>query len=169
MIETPTRHVRWGRPRDLSYVYDIMNRMHDSVGYAPKGGLKDRLETRRILIICENDDPAGYLSFTHRADGHTHCSQVAIEEEIWRTHAGTEIMQTLIDDALEHGSHGITLRTAIDLQANFFWPTLGFLPQRVDQPKRRRQIHWALFLDACPDQPMITPIRGAQRSPTLWV
>ena len=169
MIEETTRRVRFGTPADLTYVYSIMNRMHDSVGYAPKGGLLDRLETRRIIMLIENDDPAGYMSFTHRRDGHTHMSQIAIEEEVWRTQAGTELMQTLIDGALEQGSHGITLRTAIDLQANFFWPTMGFLPQRVDQPKRRRQIHWALLLDACPDQPLITPVRGAQRTPNVWL
>lgn len=163
------RRIRWGVPKDLSYVYSIMNRMHDRVGYAPKGGLLDRLETRRIIIVTENDAPAGYISFTHRRDGHTHMSQIAIDEEIWRTQAGTELMQTLISDALTHGSHGITLRTAIDLQANFFWPTLGFLPQRVDTPKRRRQIHWALPLDADPALPMITPVRGAPRTPNLWI
>lgn len=163
------RRVRFGTPTDLPYVYSIMNRMHDRVGYAPKGGLLDRLETRRIIIVEENGDPAGYMSFTHRLDGHTHMSQIAIEEEIWRTAAGTELMQTLIDDARAHGSHGITLRTAIDLDANFFWPTIGFLPQRVDTPKRRRQIHWGLHLDADRRLALITPVRGAQRTPNTWI
>lgn len=155
------RDVRYGVVADVPYLLHLQNKHKHAVGYAPKGALIDRAETQRILVILENDEPAGYLNYTHRLDGITHVSQVAVDDGIWRTRAGTLIMRTLIDSALDAASVAITLKSALDLQANFFWPTLGFLPNGIVPGTRRPLSVWVKPLHvhplALPDAPTAPP------------
>ncbi len=144
------RVIRPGLPKDLPYLYDLQNKLHASVGYTPKGGLQDRIETGRIIVIQENDDPAGYVNFTHRRDGRTHISQLAVDPAIWRTKAGTDLMQMILDGARRARSTHVTLRTAIELPANEFWPTMGFEENGCQMGRRRWLACWRhpLYADA---------------------
>ena len=138
----PQRIIRPGLPSDLPYLCDLQNRLHESIGYTPRGGLQDRIETNRLIVVQENDLPAGYVNFTHRRDGHTHISQLAVDPAIWRTQAGTRLMQIILDGARRARSQYVTLRTAIDLPANDFWPTVGFEDDGCQQGQRRMLACW---------------------------
>lgn len=138
----PPRVIRPGLPADLPYLCDLQNKLHESVGYTPRGGLLDRIQTNRLVVIQENDLPAGYVNFTHRRDGHTHISQLAVDPAIWRTQAGTDLMKTILDGARRAGSHFVTLRTALALPANEFWPTMGFEEVGCEQGQRRMLVCW---------------------------
>lgn len=144
--------IRTGRPPDLNYLISLQNKHHHEVGYTPKGGILQRLHENRILVIAYNDAPAGYIAFTHRRDGRTHVPIVCVEDALWRHHIGTALMDNLIQRARLAGSYALTLKSAIDLPANHFWPSLGMTPQAVVQPKRRALVCWALPLR--PDVPL---------------
>lgn len=137
-----TRLIRPGLPGDLNYLYDLQNKLHDSIGWTPRGGLLERIETNRLVVIQENDLPAGYINFTHRRDKRTHISQLAVDPAIWRTQAGTEIMQHILDGARRAGSTHVTLRSALDLQCNDFWPTMGFEEVGCEQGEHRILVCW---------------------------
>jgi N-acetylglutamate synthase-like GNAT family acetyltransferase len=151
------RTVRLGRPSDLAYVYHLQNRMHGSVGYCPRGGLAERLATARIVVVEENGAPAGYVSYTHRRDGTTHLTQIAVEEDIWRTSAGTRLLDWLICDADAHDSRLITLKCAFDLPSNNFWRNSNFLPIAVRTDKRRPLICYARRLVTTVTTPIVFP------------
>ena len=129
-------------PADLAYLYDLQNKLHDSVGYTPKGGLQERIETGRIIVIEENGWPAGFINYTHRKDRRTHISQLAVDPGIWRTQAGTDVMTRILHDARNAGMRRVTLRTALDLPANEFWPMVGFQEMGCEQGRRRILVCW---------------------------
>lgn len=154
------RNVRYAKPGDLSYIYHLQNVLNHSVGHAPRGALQDRIDTARIIVIEENDHVAGFLNFTHRQDQVTHISQVAVDPEIWRNAAGSAIMQVIIQSAKDAGSKALTLKSALDLDANQFWPTLGFIPQGLIQGKRRWLSAWTRIISADIAYPIQTPTSG---------
>lgn len=138
----PSRVIRRATLSDLSYLYDLQSTMHHAVGYTPRGGIEDRINTNRIIVVEENGWPAGFINFTHRKDRRTHVSQLAVDPAIWRTAAGTEIMTRILNDARHAGSVRVTLRTALDLDANQFWPTVGFGEVGTEQPLKRILVCW---------------------------
>ena len=156
---TPGRVIRSATPADLQYVYQLQNRLHRLVGYTPKGGLVDRIDSHRMIIVEENGDPAGYVTFTHRRDGRTHLPQIAVDPHIWNTKAGTELMTRLVADANHVGSYAITLKSAIDLDVNTWWGQHGFKPQHVEQTNRRTLVHWAKRLRPSDPHPILAPQR----------
>lgn len=144
MTPTPKKAdlVRSATPADLTYLLHIQNKQTDSIGYVNKGALLERINTGRILVLTHNGDPAGYLNYTHRRDRITHLNQVAVSEELWRIGLGTLAMHQLIENARRCGSLMLHCRTAIDLPANRFWPTLGMRPGPLIPGQRRVLIPW---------------------------
>lgn len=140
------RVIRPATSSDVPYLYKLQNDLHDYVGYCPRGGLEQRAGDGRLIVIEENGDPAGFLNFTHRRDRTTHVSQLAVDPQIWRTTAGTDTMRLLVQGAIAAGSRQITLRTALGLPANLFWPTFGFIDQGLVPGERRTLVCWSLAL-----------------------
>lgn len=136
------RIVRMGVESDLDYIVALMSRLNDSVGFCPRGAIAERIETRRIVVVEENGEPAGYVNFTNRRDRTTHISQVAVDPAIWRTTAGTSIVSTILRSATQAGSQLVTLRSALDLPANDFWPTVGFEDVGGQRGQKRWLICW---------------------------
>lgn len=162
-----TRTVRPGRPGDVNYLYSLENTLHHAVGFIPRGGLVHRLETHRVLVITENGDPAGYVTFTRRRDGLVHVPQVCVDPEIWRTAAGTQLVTYLRSIAICSGARAITLRSAHDLTCNLFWPTQGFILQGTVHGKQRTLNCWALPLDGRTEYPIVgVPAHGGIKART---
>ena len=153
--------MRYATIADATYIWDLSERMRDSIGYAPRGAIVDRIERQRVLVIEENGSIAGFISHTHRIDRLTHLPQIGVDPALWRTRAGTLVMQTVIQAARDAGSTALTLRSALDLPANFFWPTLGFLPQGIIAGQRRTLSAWAKPLTDRLQFPVHAPPRGA--------
>lgn len=143
-----TRIVRRATLRDVPTMYALMNKLNAYVGYVPKGGLIDRVETGRIVVAECNGHVAGYVSYTHRRDGLTHLGQVAVHPDLWRTKHGSDLWQWLEGSALMAGSEAITLKVAADIPAVRFWDALGLVAVGFEQPKRRRLIVYAHSLRA---------------------
>lgn len=156
------RNVRYATEADLNFLVALRGKLNWAVGYTPRGAFQDRIERRRIIVIDERGEPAGYINHTHRKDGLTHISQVAVHPDLWRTACGTHVMQTIINAAQDAGSDALTLRSALDLPANYFWPTMGFLPQGTVQGQVRPLIAWARPLKDRLVFPILSPPRGGR-------
>lgn len=154
------RVVRYATIADLSYLNHLQQTLSHSVGYTPRGALKDRIERRRIIVLEHNGQAAGYINHTHRVDQVTHISQVCVDPQIWRTRAGTLIMRTIAQASRDAGSVAITLRSAMDLECNRFWPILGFTPHGIIEGQRRYLTAWALALTDRIPVPITTPRRA---------
>lgn len=161
----PPGRVRAAVPEDLTWMTSLQDRLHDYIGYTPRGALLDRILHRRIIVAEYNDDPAGFVTFTHRLDGTTHLPQLGVHPDLWRTHLGSQLWASLERSARCHASRYITLKCAYDLPANYFWGTVGCVPLGVTRGHRRMLNVWVrplrgnipVFLRP-PKSPRIRPI-----------
>jgi hypothetical protein len=107
------------------------------------------IDAKHVLIVLENDEPAGYLNWTCTPKGLLRLPQVAIHPDLLRTTLGTKIMHSLRRTAERSNLAAIRLTSRTDLPANLFWPTLGFAPTAFLTPKTHRNkphIEWTLQL-----------------------
>lgn len=142
LVATTPRPIRSATLRDLAWCYHLQNDLHDHVGYCPRGGLEDRIRTGRILIVEENQEPAGYVSVTHRRDHTTHLTQLAIDPQLWRTRLGSLLWHRITTTAIAAGSIAVTLKCATDLPANAFWHSTGAHVVGIRTDRRRPLLCW---------------------------
>ena len=120
------RSIRIGRPSDLSYVLDLQKRWSNNIGFLRKAALLDYLETKQLLLVLENGQPAGYLNWTCTRKGLVRIPQVAVDPQLLRTTIGTKLMRHVERAAVRGSCSVIRLTSRSDLPANRFWPMLGF-------------------------------------------
>lgn len=128
---SPRRSIRIAQPSDLSYVLDLQKRWSNNVGFLRKAALAEYIDQAQLLIVLENDSPAGYLNWTCTSTGLVRVPQVAIDTQLLRTTLGTKIMHHLLRAAARGNCSLIRLRSRSDLPANNFWPGLGFTTTAV--------------------------------------
>lgn len=114
------------QPSDLSFVEQLQRQWHDHVGFLPRAALVSYLEDSQLLIVYENDSPAGYLNWTCTNRGLVRLQQVAVEPEMLRSSIGSKIMNHIARAGVRGNCSIIRLRSRADLAANQFWPSLGF-------------------------------------------
>lgn len=132
------RSVRVAKPADLAFVIDLQRRWSNNVGFLPKCTFERYIDSHQLLLINENDDSAGYLSWTFRKDGLIRIPQVAIHPDLLRGTLGTRIMNRIAAAGIAGNCSIIRLRCRSDLLANAFWPSLGFtLTATIARPSSR--------------------------------
>lgn len=145
----PDRTVRIAAKTDLRFIIELQRRWANSVGFLPACAHERYVEAHHVLLVLENDEPAGFLNFTVTPKGLLRLPQVAIHPQLLRTTLGSKIMRSLIRTAERTGMGAIRLTSRSDLQANLFWPTLNFKPTAILTPKTSRNkphIEWTLQL-----------------------
>lgn len=138
--------VRIATPEDVNAIRHIQNRHSKAIGYLPGQAIEERAASARIIVIEENEEPAGFITFTHRRDGRTHVSQLAIDEQLWLLGLGSRCMEVVAAQAADLGQLGVTLKCALDLPAQRFWPRLGFQSGGLTQDRYRQCEAWCLRL-----------------------
>lgn len=132
------------------YAFDIADREHRAVGFLPKTIYQPAWENGRLKIARENDDPCGMI--LHGPLKKTlRIYQTAIELEARRLENGSDLVEQVIQEAIDANVHQISLHCAEDLEANWFWQSLGFkhVGERVKSTLRGRiQKKWEMVLPA---------------------
>lgn len=137
----PDRSIRAATKADISYLRRFQSlAVYRDAGYCPPGALEIRADRGQILMVELNGQHAGYLNFTHRKDGITHISQVAIDYELWRDGHGDAIVTRLCAAAAAAGSRVVTCKVVTTSPANLFWKAMGFI-HTADVCGRRRILH----------------------------
>lgn len=121
------RSIRVARPADLSFILHLQKVWSNNVGFLPKCSFERYIDNHQILLINENDDSAGYLSWTFRHDGIIRLPQLAIDPQLLRRSLGTRIMNRIAAAGRAGDCSIIRLRCRSNLTANTVWPTLGFV------------------------------------------
>lgn len=134
------RTVRLAQPSDLRYILHLQNLWSNNVGFLPACTFERYIARRQILLVLQNDEPAGYLSFTTTHKGLLRVPQVAVDPQLLRTTIGTKIMRHLERAAIRNNLALIRLTSRSDLPANLFWPHLGFHPTAILTPQTKRQL-----------------------------
>lgn len=125
------RTVEPATPADLKYLIHLQKAWSNNVGFLPRCAFERYIDLRQILLVRENDAPAGYLIWTFRRDGVVRIPQVAVDFDLLRTTLGTKIVQHVKRAAIRGHCSILRLKSRSDLSANRFWPTVGFQPTAV--------------------------------------
>lgn len=136
--EKLVRQIRMAKPSDLSFVEKLQTVWSNNLGFLPRAALRGSIEAKRILLVMENGQPAGYLSWCANRKGMLHIVQVAIDPVLLRTTLGTKIMRTIERSARVGDCSIIRLCSRSNLTANLMWPELGFKTTAVFQRNSRR-------------------------------
>lgn len=135
---SPRRSIRPARSTDLAYLVQLQKRWSNAVGFLPRVAFIRYIDEHKILLVSENGQPAGYLTWSIRRDGMLHIPQVAIEPELLRTTLGTRLIHRIEKAATAGSCSVVRLRSRSDLSANSFWPTVGFsLTATIARPTAR--------------------------------
>ncbi len=153
MVSNPTHKITIARSSDLSFVMHLQRTWSNQVGFLPKPALERYIDNRAILLVHENDQPAGYLSWQLTRKGLLRLMQIAVHPDLLRDRLGSDVM-TYIETAAKKG-HCSTVRfqTRIDLDANLFCNTLSYRPTAIFQhptARKRPLIEWTkCLIDPC--------------------
>jgi len=148
-VTTLGRTVRPALPSDLAFLLDLQRTWSNNVGFLPRACFERYTASGQILVVTENDTPAGYLSWTCDARGLCRLPQVAVHPDLLRTTIGTKLLATIRRTALRHNCACLRLTSRSDLPANEFWPELGFHCTAIFTPRTTRKrplLEWTLPL-----------------------
>lgn len=125
------RAVRIATLGDLSFVIAQQKAWSDNLGFLPKQTFERYIPAGQIIVAEENGWPAGYVSFCGSSKGLLRVLQVAVHHDLLRAGVGTDMMR-IIDAYAADNALSVTRLTCRDgLQANDFWPTIGFAQTAV--------------------------------------
>lgn len=147
----PSHDIQIATPNDLPYLHRLQKIWGKNLGYLHKAILHNLIDARCAWTIDHNTQDAGYMLIYPRKSGILRVVQLAIEPELLRTTLGTQLMETLITAAAQHGATTIRLESRQDLHANDFWPTLGFThtaTTRSKNPNIPLKLEWTLPLQS---------------------
>jgi len=125
-MTAPVRSVRVAVASDLSFLVDLQKRWSNNLGFLTRPALAQYIQDAQALLVVENGQPAGYLTWTCTRIGLLRIPQVALDPAVLRSTIGTKIVNHLKRAAIRGDCSIIRLRSRSDLPANLFWPTLGF-------------------------------------------
>lgn len=156
LLITPTaaapvtsRSLRLATPADLSLIVHLQAVYSDALGFLPTQVHERYISAGQVVIVMENNAPAGFVSYIPAKTGVCRIPQVAVHPDLLRTALGTSLICCLADAALNGGCTMLRLTSRSDLQCNAAWPVLGFLPSGYQTPRNSRKrplIEWTLPL-----------------------
>ena len=128
----------------LTYIDHLQRQNADDLAFYPLTTLQDAIDSGHVLIVRENDEPAGYLWFgAVRPSMDVIIYQACIDYQARRRSLGWSLVGDLIQLATAGGSSGIRLKCASSADSNAFWQAIGFYCTRVTTGgiKRGRDIN----------------------------
>jgi hypothetical protein len=132
--------LREGIASDWLFIDSLRKREGSALGFLPKDTYCTVLENRplrvrdmrayktnRIIVTEDNGDLTGYAYYTMASDWLI-VVQIVVQEDARRWYRAMLMINEIEDDANRYGKHGVTARVAYDLESNFFWRAIGYVP-----------------------------------------
>ncbi len=143
-VERPAVSVRTATVADLPFLDALQDRFSHQVGYLTKDALRKRLEAGQVQLATENGQPACYVlgALGYRRQPRVAIVfQAAVEFDAQRRLISTCTVERWAATA-GAGADQLLCWCAQDIDANFFWRSLGFeaLAWRAG-PVRKGRIH----------------------------
>jgi len=158
-------------PDLLTYVDQLQRKNAEALSFYPLSVFQREAIKGRIFLGLLNNQACGYIYIGSTGKTTVRVHQVCIEYDIRRLEYGAQLVVTVEDYALTHGSSRIMLRCGFDLDANCFWQALGYQCVGIVNGgiRRNRKINlWsrdlqpALFEDA-----VLEPAKG-KTDASIW-
>jgi len=130
--------LRPGKPEDWAYMDSLRKKESSALGFIPKNSYlsvlcktpdagRKRWEYARINVIEDNGDLTGfcYSTFYEKV---ARIYQIVVQEDARRWYRASMLEKAVREEALRNNCIGISCRVAFDLESNFFWRAMGYIP-----------------------------------------
>lgn len=132
--------LRNGTPADWLYIDSLRKREGNALGFIPKdtylsvleGSRKanrDRWLYQRVLVTVDNNDLTGF-AYASFASTYASIIQIVVQEDARRWQRALLMADEVEAEAKRRGNWGIKCRVAYDLESNFFWRAIGYVPEK---------------------------------------
>lgn len=135
--------LRIGYSNDIKFIDSLRKKEGNALGFIPldvyisilercttgNGKLaRDRWKYCDILITEDNGEQTGYC-FVSYSSPIAKIVQIVVRNDARRWHRALLMINKVEKDAISFGKHSIEARVAYDLESNYFWNAIGFIPE----------------------------------------
>jgi hypothetical protein len=141
MFGTSGTFVREATGNDFAYIDSLRKKEGSALGFMPKDAYmsvlekkrianRDRWKYQRLWVTVDGGDLTGfcYSSF-HKSPATV--IQIVVQQDARRWHRAFMLEAEVVAEAKRRGLTGIKCRVAADLESNFYWKAMGYLPTEV--------------------------------------
>lgn len=132
----------------IKYVSSLMAKNYEAVGFLPEPRVEAYANNDQVWLQYENDEPCGYLIYGLGWPV-MRVYQCCIQVDARHRDNATALITRLVEKASRESYSAISLYCADDLEANKFWPSMGFqFCGTRDNGNRRGRLHnhWMMWL-----------------------
>lgn len=139
--------IRKAQLEDLDDIKRLVDQHKQELGFVIRGALARSIETSEVFIaLGVSKELIGFVHYRHRRDHQTTLYNIVVEPDFQRQGVGTQLLDTLRDDAKGRAQTFILLKCPQELPANKFYKEYGFKLIEVDEGKKRPLTIWQLYL-----------------------
>jgi hypothetical protein len=132
--------VRQGKTEDWDYINSLRKIEASALGFIPKAsylsvlseipdGVRKRWEYAKINVVEDNGDLTGFCYATYFRDI-ARIYQIVVQQDARRWYRATLLENAVREEAKKQKCCGIACRVAFDLESNFFWRAIGYIPMK---------------------------------------
>lgn len=157
-LDRITASVRLAGPQDIESVKKLADAHRHELGFVVRASLVDACQRGGLFVASvtpikapqsdtrltdhSSSRTVGFVQAHFRRDGQTTLHTIAVDAAYRRHGVGRVLVCALIAAARAREMRCILLRCPIDLQANAFYPSVGFHHERTESGKRRELAVW---------------------------
>jgi predicted GNAT superfamily acetyltransferase len=138
MLTAESTIIRDAALSDFPYIDALRKREGSALGFLPKDAYlsvltktrihnRDRWKYQRVWVTEDNGDLTGfcYASFT---DDPATIIQIVVQDDARRWHRAMMMEEAVTEEAEKRSLSTIKCRVAVDLESNFYWRAIGYVP-----------------------------------------
>lgn len=140
--QMPTREIETATIKDLRFIQHLGRRFFDQIGFLPTQAIVEYVESHRVVMARENNQPAGFVMTRPQLRSAKWCrplTQVAVELDARRMSIGTQLLEYVQAEAFMDFKLGLQCWCAEDLEAVDFFRAQGYQHVYTREPLNRRK------------------------------
>ena len=112
---------------DLNFCLYLCKRFRDhEFFFVPDYAMRREIAIGNIIAFDYGALEAGYIWVTFPRNGRSRINQLAVDEQLWRNHVGTQVVAFYESMAKKKGCWSVYLSCNTNTPGNNFWPTVGY-------------------------------------------
>lgn len=138
--------IRKASLEDTSAIKEIADQNKEILGFIRQGILQQNIERGWILVASCEGIIVGFASYRHCKDGRTVLYNICVKQERRREGIGKLLLQELEREALFLGKEKLLLKCPEGVEANHFYPKLGYVLLGLQDGKVKKLNLWGKLL-----------------------
>lgn len=133
--------IRKADSADLDAIKQLADKNRATLGFVLRPALAAGIEQGWVMVAEKiSGELVGFVHFRHRRNQQTTLYEICIAEEHRTKGVGRQLVNALVIEATALGKACIQLRAPVDIPANAFYRTIGFVLDRTE-PGRKRPVN----------------------------